>query len=236
MDEAPSPRPSTSRLNPVKVYGGGGASRPAAPKKASPVLAGVLVGIPAAVVWTLIVYFTGYEIGWVAWGVGFLVGFAVLKSAHEPNESLGPTAAIIAVASLILAKVLIVEFAAPGALTKEFLKNREMIAVMYLVDMRTHKSFSPELQATINQLDGRPGTLSSEESAVLEQRVEAEARARVEAATPAERERVVRAGVTGMLGALGFFGTLKKAFSFWDVLWFGLAISSAFKVAQSGSA
>jgi hypothetical protein len=231
MDE--TPRASSSRLNPVKVYGGG-ASRPTAPKRASPVLAGILFGIPAAVVWTLIVYFTGYEIGWVAWGVGALIGFAVAKSAHEPNASLGPTAAALAAGSLILAKVLIVEFAAPAAVAQEALKSNEAVAAMFLVDMRIHKSFSPELQATIEQVDGRPGTPSEEQRFQLEQRVESEARARAADATKAERERVVRAGVDRMLDEIGFFGTLKLAFGLWDVLWFGLAISSAFKVAQGG--
>ena len=232
MDDAP--RPSTSRLNPVKVYGGGGASRPAAPKKASPVLAGILFGIPAAIVWVLIVYFSGFEIGWVAWGVGALIGFAVSKSAHEPDALLGPTAAALAVASLILAKVLIVEVAAPSALTREFLKNRETVAAMFLVDMRLHKSFSPELQATIAQNDRGPGALSDVQRFQLEQQVESEAVARAADATSAERERVVRTGVENMLGAMGFFGRLKHAFSGWDLLWFGLAISSAFKVAQRG--
>ncbi len=197
-------------------------------------LAGILFGIPAAIVWVLIVYFTGYEIGWVAWGVGALIGFAVSKSAHEPDASLGPTAATLAVASLILAKVLIVEVAAPSALTREFLKNRETVAAMFLVDMRLHKSFSPELQATINQNDGRPGALSDAQRFQLEQQVESEAVARAADATSAERERVVRTGVENVLSAMGFFGRLKQAFSGWDLLWFGLAISSAFKVAQRG--
>jgi hypothetical protein len=231
MDDAP--RPASSRLNPVKVYGGTPRSAPR--KHASPVLAGILFGILAAVVWTLIVYFTGYEIGWVAWGVGALIGFAVVKSAHEPNASLGPTAAALAAASLILAKVLIVEFAAPSAVTKEALKNRETVAALFLLDMRIHKSFSPDVQATIEQLDGHPGTLSDQQRSQLEQQVESEAMARATAATPAERERVVRAGVGRMLDAMGFFGALKQAFSLWDVLWFGLAISSAFKIAQRAS-
>src|SRR6185503_20496968 len=105
MDDAPeTPRPSPSRSS-VKVYGGGGAAASSSPRRASPVFAGILVGIPAAVVWALIAYLTGYEIGWVAWGVGALVGYAVAKSAHEPSASLGPTAAALAVGSLLLAKI-----------------------------------------------------------------------------------------------------------------------------------
>jgi len=234
MDDAP--RPSSSRLHPVKVYGGGGASPPAASKRASPVLAGILFGIPAAVVWALIVYFTGYEIGWVAWGVGALIGLAVAKSAHEPNASLGPTAAALAVASLILAKVLMAEFAAPAVLKQEILTNREATAAMFLVDMRIHKSFSPEVQAALDQRESRPDALSDAQQYQLIQQLQSEALARAAAATRAERDRVVRLGAAGILDAMGFFGVLKKSFSLWDALWFGLAISSAFKVAQSGSA
>jgi hypothetical protein len=235
MDDtpAPPPRPSSPRPSTVKVYGGGGA-RAAAPKKASPVLAGVLFGVLAAVVWALVVYFTGYEIGWVAWGVGALVGYAVSRSAHEPDAALGPTAAALAVASLLLAKVLIIEFAAPSAVTAEVLKNRETVAAMFLVDMRLHKSFSPELEASVEQLEDRPGSLSDAQRFQLQQQIQAEALQRAAGATRAERERVVRAGVDRMLDAMGFFGMAKLSFSGWDLLWFGLAISSAFKVAQRG--
>jgi len=234
MDE--TPRPSSSRLNPVKVYGGGGggASRASTPAKASPLLNGILVGIVAAVAWAVIVYVTGYEIAWVAWGVGALVGLAVAKSSHEPNASLGPTAAALAAGSLILAKVLIVEFAAPSMLRQELLKNPETTAAMFLVDMRMHKSFSPDVQATIEQLDTRAGSLSEEQRFELQQHVQSEALARSRAATPAERQRVVGVSVDSILEAMGFFGVLKSVFTLRDFIWLGLAISSAFKVAQRG--
>lgn len=200
-----APRPSTSRLNPVKVYGSG-ASRPATRKAASPVLAGVLVGIFAA----------------------------VARSAHEPNASLGPTAAALAVGSLILAKMLIVEFAAPAILRKEFLQDRYATAAAFLADMRIHQSFSPEVEAAVELRDSQPDALSEGQQSELVQHLESEAVARSAAATPAERERVVGLAVKGVLDAMGFVGVLKKSFGFWDVLWFGLAISSAYKVAQRG--
>jgi len=107
---------------------------------------------------------------------------------------------------------------------------------MFLVDMRIHKSFSPEVQVALDQRESRPDALSEAQQYQLIQQLQSEALARGAAATRAERDRVVRLGVAGILDAMGFFGVLKKSFSLWDVLWFGLAISSAFKVAQSGSA
>ena len=234
MDDAPPPseRPSTGRLHPVKVYGGA-AKAAVAPRKASPVLAGILVGIPAAGVWALVAYVTGYEIGWVAWGVGALIGLAVAKSAHEANASLGATAAAIAVASLILGKVLILEFALPPILRAELLKDREATAAMFLVDMVAHESFSPELQAAIQGV--RERSVGSDQRENLQGRMQAEALARAADATQAERERVVRASAEGILKTMGFFGALKELFSFWDVLWMFLAVSSAFKIAQGRS-
>ena len=35
---------------------------------------GVVAGSIGALIWAAIAYFTGYEVGWVAWGVGGLVG------------------------------------------------------------------------------------------------------------------------------------------------------------------
>jgi hypothetical protein len=235
MDD--TPRSSSSRLHPVKVYGsGGGGGQSAAPrKKASPVLAGVLVGIPAAALWALIAYVTHYEIGWVAWGVGALIGFAVAKSAHEPSASLGATAAALAVVALILGKVLILEFALPPILRNEILKDRDATAAMFLVDMGLNRSFSPELQSALEQAGAREDAVSSEQRDELQGRMQAEALARAASATKAERERVVRVHSAGILSSLGFFTTLKELFSLWDVVWIGLAISSAFKIAQGAS-
>jgi len=236
MDEAP--RPSTGRLHPVKVYGKGGgtASTPSAPKRASPLVNGILVGIVAAVGWAVVAYVTHYEIGWVAWGVGALIGLAVAKSAHEPNAVLGPMAAGLAVASLLLGKILILEFALPPILRAELLKDQDATAAMFMVDMRTHKSFSPEVQATLERIETRPDALSGEQRFELQQQVQAEARARAANASKAEREKVVKVNSQQILDAMGFFGALKELFTFWDVLWIFLAVSSAFKIAQSGSA
>jgi hypothetical protein len=59
--------------------------------------------------------------------------------------------------------------------------------------------------------------------------------ARPAAATPAERERVVAAGSASILTERGFFGALGKLFDLWEIVWSGLAISSAWRIAQRAS-
>ena len=198
-------------------------------------LAGILVGIPAAVVWALIARFTGLEIGYVAWGVGALVGLAVAKSAHEPSASLGPTAAALAVGSLLLAKVLILEFALPPIMQAELLKNADATTGMFVLDMTANKSFSPELQALVDQDNARPGSLSEAQQLDMRVKMRDEVLARVGSATRAEKERVARAGAERYLKELGFFGGLKDLFGIYDFLWIFLAVSSAYRIAQSKS-
>ena len=46
-------------------------------------------------------------------------------------------------------------------------------------------------------------------------------------------ERLVRTYSDQILGRAGFLAMLGKLFSFWDLLWLGLGVSSAWKLAQS---
>lgn len=220
------------RLKPVKVYGKSGAIAAPAPTRASnPVLAGILVAIPAAAGWAVIAYTTHYEIGWVAWGLGALIGFVVGKTAREPGPH-GMTAAAIAVGALILAKVLILEFALPSIIEQEVLKNREATAAMFLVDMGEHRTFSDQLLAEAEQSrgsgDARAGALASQ--------MAREARERANSASPDERQRVVHRHVSALLQEAGFFSMLGRLFSLFDVLWIFLAVGSAFRIANKASA
>jgi hypothetical protein len=45
-------------------------------------LAGLVAAVGGGVVWGLIVRWSGYEVGFVAWGIGFLVGTAVVLGAR----------------------------------------------------------------------------------------------------------------------------------------------------------
>jgi hypothetical protein len=65
------------------------------------VIAGTIGGVVGAAIWAGITYSTNYEIGWIAWGIGVLVGFAVRVAAGD-SDGFGPgiVAAVIAVLSI----------------------------------------------------------------------------------------------------------------------------------------
>src|SRR5262245_35725197 len=69
------------------------------------VVGGVIGGAVGAAVWAAITYFTSREIGWIAWGVGFVVGLGVRVAAgNESGFAPGITAAVLAVFALVVGK------------------------------------------------------------------------------------------------------------------------------------
>ena len=47
------------------------------------IIGGALGGLIGAVIWAGISYFTGYEIGWIAWGVGGMVGLGYFPAGID---------------------------------------------------------------------------------------------------------------------------------------------------------
>ena len=136
-------------MTPVRVYG------KAAPQRAegSPLLAGLLVAIVIVVVWVGLVYVTHNAVGVVAWGVGGLLGIVVAKSAKPPTKATGALAAVLTLVTVFLAKVVLIVVALQPILRQELANNPGSLTMIFLVEKTQQKSFSPELQKTI---DARP--------------------------------------------------------------------------------
>jgi hypothetical protein len=70
-------------------------------------LAGLVAAIVGAVVWGLIVRWTDYEVGFVAWGIGFIVGTAVVLGAQGARGvPLQIIAVLLAAVGVVLGKYL----------------------------------------------------------------------------------------------------------------------------------
>lgn len=60
--------------------------------------AGVVAALAGAVIWAVVTDMTGYQIGWMAVGVGFLVGFGVQylgKGIERPFQYVGAACALL---------------------------------------------------------------------------------------------------------------------------------------------
>ncbi len=85
-----------------------------------PLLAGLAAAIAAGVVWGLVVRWTDYEIGIAAWGVGALVGFAVLGAAGgRKARDLQAVAVVCSLLGVLLGKYLAFAFVVEESLGGE---------------------------------------------------------------------------------------------------------------------
>jgi hypothetical protein len=100
-----------------------------------PALAGgLLAAIVGGIVWGLIVILTDYEVGFVAWGLGFLAGFAVVRFAGGRK---GLPLQAIAIASSLVGIVL-----------------GKYIAYVYFLKEAVREQVSEEAADSISYFDG----------------------------------------------------------------------------------
>ena len=69
---------------------------------------GIAAAIVGAIVWAIITVMTGYQIGWMAVGVGFLVGYAVKLLGKGVDPVFGYAGAAIALAGCLAGNLLTV--------------------------------------------------------------------------------------------------------------------------------
>lgn len=75
------------------------------------VIGGTIGGTIGAAIWVAVGYFSGFEVGWIAWGVGVLsgMGVAAVASANgEADSSSGITAAVISILAVLAGKYAVV--------------------------------------------------------------------------------------------------------------------------------
>jgi hypothetical protein len=175
-------------------------------------------------VWTLLVKLTGSEIGWVAWGVGALVGIVMAKMTPVRGGTIAVYAALFAALGLATGKVMTVKAVLAPMAQQDFVEDPEMLAQAFAWDMRERETYTPEINQQLFQLgdDTIPDALWAQ--------MVVQAAARRDAAPEAERQRVVQAFVTGIIGAVSFTDQFMSTLSFFDLLWFFLAIGTAWKI------
>lgn len=74
----------------------------------SGIITGLLAALIGAFVWSLITYFTSYQIGWMAVGIGFLVGYCVRTFGKGLDQSFGITGAVLSLFGCIIGNLLTV--------------------------------------------------------------------------------------------------------------------------------
>ncbi|MEZ6056340.1 MAG: hypothetical protein R3C01_06510 [Planctomycetaceae bacterium] len=198
-------------------------------------IGGGIAGLISAVIWAAIVYYTGYEIGWIAWFVGFAVGLGVRLAASDSEEGFGTgaTAVVIAVLAIVLGKYLAVSFIVDrelGNLGANLTFDAQAVQVSMCDDI---------VEEWSDRKLKWPNGMTVEEATELEhypaevQKEVSERWSKLTSDQQAEMIETTQAQFDSGMSELksAFVGeTFKESFSGMDILFIVLAIASAYKL------
>lgn len=198
-------------------------------------IAALVGGAFGAAVWAGITYATGMEIGWIAWGVGLCVGIAVRIGAGDDADGFIPGG--IAVTGAILA-LLVGKYVAVHCLVQHELNDYSVVVTAEDMQGSMADEVAAEWMEAGQKLRWSPGMTyeQAESLADYPPGVRAEAVKQWEALSDEEqqqqianREEAMKMFTDMMSGQLTE-AAFKESFSPIDLLFFGLAIFTAFKV------
>jgi short subunit fatty acids transporter len=186
------------------------------------IAAGLVAALVAGAVWALIVLKTGYEIGWVAWGIGLAVGLVMSRLTASRSSGLAFAAAGFAAVGLLTGKLMITTMGA-GAIAGAIVEDEDFLTEATIYYMIDEGGFSEETQAAYDAIaegDTLPVALTDQ--------MVAQAQTRVATMSEDERHGVARWYAESAIGSMGLSDRIMSQMSGWDLLWFFLAISTAY--------
>ncbi len=189
----------------------------------------IMNGAAAAILgggaWALVVAITNYELGYVAWGVGGLVGYAMSRATETRGRSMALVAAGLAAVGLLVGKAFIVHRVIMPAIADDIQSDSLGPARAAAWHLREAGAFPAALQARLDALapeDTLPDALWEE--------MVAAGSAHVATLAPAQRDSFASAWASAVGSTYSFLQVLRWQFSGWDLLWFGLAVSTAWRM------
>lgn len=190
------------------------------------VAVGAVTASVAGALWAALVTVTGYEIGYVAVGIGAVVGFAVLRVAGAGATKVAGAAAALAVVGLLVGKLLIFQFGMPARVASEVAAHPEAMSNVMYRHMAVRGEIDPEIQRwyDTSEQDAEPPEELAQEIAVLNREIDL----RISQMTTSEREALVRPYAEALLENAPLSD--RSPFSLFDIVWFALAIAAAWKV------
>lgn len=210
------------------------------------IVCGVLGGLAGAAIWAGISCFTGFEIGWIAWGVGGLVGLGCVWGSQGSGRTLGSIAVVITLLSIVAGKYAAVELS-----IRREIGSQEEVLQSVLADLEKVETVISYLaDEIVRERQSRGETIKWPAGVEPEQAsqqadyppvVWSEAASIWEGMSTQEREQYrdqveenVRTNIEAFFSSISTTGFL-SSFGVMDLLFFGLAVATAFKIATRES-
>ncbi|MEZ6040656.1 MAG: hypothetical protein R3C20_09120 [Planctomycetaceae bacterium] len=204
-------------------------------------IAALIGGAVRAAIWAGITYATNHEIGWIAWGIGLLVGISVRFAAGESDGFVPGTIAVLGAILALLAG----KYAAVHLLVNHELSNADTITVTS-EDMCVGiaDEVVEEWETAGKPVNWAPGMTVDEAGSEADYPADiwAEAEKRWNEIPPDEQEsqleerRAAIAMLTDMMRGQITDAGFKDSFNAMDLLFFALAVYTAFKVGSGMAA
>ncbi|MCY2965880.1 MAG: hypothetical protein NT069_20000 [Planctomycetota bacterium] len=201
-------------------------------------IGGVIAGAIGAAIWAAIAHYANAEIGYVAWGIGFLVGLGVrMLGGDSHGKTMGAMAAGIAILAIVAGK-----YAAAGmALDKALQEHAPQVSENDMFHGMAHEVCQTRINAG-EKLVFPPGkTLDNAENSVdYPPGIWDEAVRNWQSIDPATRQQLMQARQEQLQMLAKLFGAemrmqvFKESFGPFDLLWCLLAVSTAFRLGSGG--
>lgn len=205
--------------------------------------AGIVAGLIGAAIWAAIAYYANMEIGWVAWGIGALVGIAMAAVAQQTGPALGAAAVVITILSIVGGKYASVQVALSAALGDDSeifaAYESEEFLITFLADEEVVRQ--QQNGGIINWPAGVDPEMAEKESD-YPPNIWQNARKKWVAMTPENQAQFKQDRLAeGKANLAAFSDTLageafSESFGAMDIIFFGLAVFTAFRLAGSESA
>jgi hypothetical protein len=198
-----------------------------------------------AIIWILIGYYTAYEVSYVAWLVGLLAGMGVRKVCHKRYLDVphGIIAVFAAALAIMAGKYFVVDLHLADvaeqwktvSISREVMVSAVADQIVAKIEAGGHKvkrSTGPDPENTPLK-DRYPPSVWAVACEMWDEYPEPERQARI---AHRKQQYAAQFGFNSFLDQNGNSKvdsvTLFKSFSIYDVLWFGLATITAFKLGR----
>lgn len=183
---------------------------------------GAVAATVGGLIWAGVVLVTEYEIGWLAWGIGWGVGAAMASRTMNRSPQLGISAATLAVVGLLIGKLLIFS-SQLNSFADDVMEEEATLRAVVAMDMYTNGGFDKATQARLEAL-GEDDELPDDIAASVEQQIDNKL-----SGLNVDQRRELAAQFATNLGAdLSYVDRIVAQLTPYDALWFGLAVFTAF--------
>jgi hypothetical protein len=215
--------------------------------KFNQIIAGAIAGAIGAAIWSAVAYYANIETGFIAWGIGFLVGLAIAVTGE--NSSLaGVTAVTITIVSLLGGKYASMELSVQSmrsdlsAVRAQTLDPDAEVTDDALQSHLSRKIAEKREASGENILWPEPTNNEQDASASFPEDIWREAGEQLRGKTEDEKEKLrieinnnVREWAENfeqLLAEGARENWLSSSFSMYDIVFFGLAVATAWRIAS----